>query len=243
MSYNYAGYQDVMQRLLTIPKTDTSFPPVLPRMIDYAEQRLYRELDLLATVTRDSTVAFTPGLRTINLPTDVHFITVQKMNAITPAGTTNPDLGTRNPLIQTTEEYLDNVWGSATGATVPGWVATITDQQFIVGPWPDQDYTIEFIGTVRPLPLSPTNTTTFLTNYLPDLFIAASMVFGTGWQRDFGAQSDDPQAAQSWETQYKTLFASANIEQLRARWAGGAWSAMSQAQTATDNRGAPQAAG
>lgn len=233
-----------MQRLLTVPKSDTNFNQVLPRMIDDAEQRIYRSIDLLSTVTRDTTVAFTPGLRTLALPTDVHFIVVQKINAITPAGTTNPDGGTRNPLTQTTEEYLDNVWNSSTGSTVPTHVATLTDQTFLVGPWPDQNYTVEFIGTIRPSPLSPSNKTTFLTNYLPDLFIAASMVFGLGWQRDFGAQSDDPKAALSWDQKYADQFASANTEELKKKWAGGAWSAMGQASTATQSRGAmaPQAA-
>jgi hypothetical protein len=243
MSYDFNGYMDIMRRLLTLPPNDTTLPSVAPRMIDYAEQRCYRELDLLSTVTADHSVKFAANSRILALPTNPHFITVQKVNVITPSSVTNPEAGTRNALTQTTEEYLDNVWSSATGATVPTHVATLSDQTFLVGPWPDATYTVEFVGTIRPAPLSPSNTTTFLTTYLPDLFIAASMIFGTGWQRDFGAQSDDPQAAMSWSTQYQALFNSAKGEELRKKWAGGAWSAMEQAPTATDNRGAPAAMG
>ena len=236
---NYTGYIEAMCKLLTVPPTDSRFLGIVPSMIAYAEGRLYREGDFLTTVTRDYSTQATPGLRTLNLPTNPHFITVQQVNVVTPPATTNPDLGTRNPLTLTTKEYLDNVWNSASGASVPTHVGTITDQTFIVGPWPDQAYTIEYIGTIRPAPLSSTNPTTFLTTYLPDIFIAASMIFGTGYQRDFGAQSDDPQAAQSWEQQYMKLFASSNFEEMRKRWAGGAWSAMGQDQTGTQNRGAP----
>ena len=237
-------YINIMQSLLVVPTTDTTFLKIYNRMIDYAEQRIYRELDLLNTVTRDHSVTLTASSRSVALPTNPHFITVQKMNIITPSSATNPELGTRNPLTQTTEEYLDNVWPSVAGATVPSHVATITDQTFIVGPWPDATYTIEFIGTVRPAALYAStagSNTTFLTLYLPDLFIAASMVFGMGYQRDFGAQSDDPQASQSWESQYTTLAASAQVEEARKRWSAGAWSAMGQAPIATPNRGAQAA--
>lgn len=235
---DYAAYVTIMSQLLTVPVNDPTFVSVLPRIIDYAEQRSYREGDFLTTVTRDSSVACTANLRTLPLPTDIHFVTVQQVNIITPAGTTNPDLGTRNPLSLATKEFLDNVYGSATGATVPSYVSTLSDQTFLLGPWPDQAYTVEFIGTIRPAPLSPTNQTTFLTLYLPDMFVAASMVFGAGYQRDFGAQTSDPQLGMSWEQTYTKLFSSSNFEELRKKWAGGAWSPMGQAQTATQARGA-----
>jgi hypothetical protein len=88
----------------------------------------------------------------------------------------------------------------------------------ILGPAPSAPYNIEILGTIRPVPLSPTNSQTFLTQYLPDLFTAASMVFMSGYQRDFGSQSDNPQQAQSWENQYQLLFKSANAEEMRKRY-------------------------
>ena len=41
--------------------------------------------------------------------------------------------------------------------------------------------------------MSPTNTTTFLTTWLYDLFLAASMVFVSGWMRNFSSSGNDPQ--------------------------------------------------
>ena len=85
---------------------------------------------------------------------------------------------------------------SITGAAVPALYAMITDQQIIVGPAPGlmtkRKYTIECIGTIRPAPLSPTNTTTYLSLYLPDLFLAASMVFMSAFQKNFSAGSRRP---------------------------------------------------
>ena len=51
-----------------------------------------------------------------------------------------------------------------------------------------------------------------------DLLIAASMVWVTGYQRNFGAQGNDPQYASSWEGQYQIAFKSANVEELRKKW-------------------------
>jgi hypothetical protein len=44
------------------------------------------------------------------------------------------------------------------------------------------------------------------------------MVFASGYMRDFGQQADNPQMGAAWEAQYKQLFGSAAIEQLRAKY-------------------------
>lgn len=222
---NYADYIAIMCKLLTYDLNDAGFLAWSPRMIDYAEQRIYREGDFLTTVVSDSTVATSANTRILNLPTDQYLFVVQDVNIITPAGTTNPELGTRNPLTKTTKEWLNVTWPSVTGATVPQYVATQSDQTFLLGPWPDQAYTVEFVGTIRPTPLSPTTPTTFLTLHLPDLFMAASMIFATGVQRDFGAMSEDPAVAQSWENQYGKLLASTSMEEMRKKWMSGQSSA------------------
>lgn len=228
--YNYTQYVNTIANLMPKSSGDPDFIVMLPNAIDYAEQRIYREIDLINTVTRDASNALTANNRNLTLPvpgasTTGIFITTLGFNVITPAATA-PDSGTRNPLVPVTRDFLDLAWPSSTGSTLPQYYAPITQTGFIVGPWPDAAYTVEVIGTVRPAALSATNATTFLTQYLPDLFIAASMVFVSGWMRDFSSQSDDPQSAQSWENQYKTLFASANGEEVRKKYASGAWNSM-----------------
>lgn len=236
MSLTYTTWVATVANLTITDSNDPNFVQILPECIDYAEQRMYRELDLLSTVTRQ-TGTLTPNIRTFNLPTTSgRFVVTNGFNVITPSAATNPDAGTRNQMVPTSRDVLDVLWPSSTGAALPVLYAMITDQQIIVGPAPDAAYTVECIGTVRPTPLSVANPTTYLTLYLPDLFTAASMIFMSGYAKNFGSQADDPKMAVSWESQYQALFASANVEQQRSRYASGAWGSLSPTPIATPSR-------
>ncbi len=236
MSLTYATYVTALTTLTNIPSTNIDFQNILPDCIDYSEQRIYRELNLLATIVRDSSQALSPNNRNFTLPSAQGiFVTVEGINAITPAGTA-PDNGTRNPLTPVAIDYLDLVWPSATGTGLPTCFAMLTQTAIVVGPWPDQAYTMEVRGTQRPTPLSSSNTVTFLSQNLPDLFLAASMIYMSGYVKNFGAQADDPQMAQSWETQYGKLLASAETEEARKRFQGSAWSSLTQSAAAQPAR-------
>lgn len=236
MSLTYSTWLTSVANLTITDPSEANFVQILPSCIDYAEQRLYRELDLLNTVTRD-TGLLTIGTRSFTLPSNLgRFVVTNGFNVITPSTQTVPDSGTRNQLVPTSRDLLDAVWPSVTGAGVPSLYAMITDQQIIVGPSPDAAYTIEVIGTIRPTPLGASNTTTYLTLYLPDLFVAASMIYMSGYQKNFGAQADDPKMAVSWESQYEKLFASAGVEEQRKRYASGAWGSLSPTPIATPTR-------
>ena len=229
MSINYTTYVDQITNIMAVKSTTPQFQTMLPGMIDYAEQRIYRELDLLNTVVRTTSNALSPGSRNFQIPTTANgiYITIQGMNAITPGGTP-ADSGTRVPMQPVARDFLDSVYNSYLGPYgVPKYFAMIDQTTAIVGPWAGSNYLIEVIGTVRPNPLSAGNPNTFLTQYLPDLFICASMIFASGYQRDFGSQADNPQQAASWELQYQTLFKSANAEELRKKFAGPGWTSLS----------------
>lgn len=237
MAYNYSQYVTDLANLLVVPTGDTGFQTVLPNIIDDAEQRIYRELDLLNTIVRDSSAALTAGLRTFNLPSATGtFVVTEQINVVTPAGTSNPDNGTRNALVPVAKEFLDVAWNSVSGSTVPQFFAMVTQTTIIVGPWPDQGYQVEVVGTQRPAPLSSTNVTTLLTQYFPDLFMAASMVFAAGYQQNFGAAVDNPQQAVTWETHYKTLKDSAEVEEMRKKFTSQGWSPKQPAPIATPPR-------
>lgn len=237
MSYTYSTWVTALSTEIVVSSGDSNFQSILPSCIDYAEQRLYRELDLLNTVTRDS-AALTANNRNFTLPSNNgQFVVTNGFNLITPAGTTNPDSGTRTQLTPVSRDFLDAVGGSPSYTGTPANYAMITDQNLVVGPaWPDQNYTVEVIGTIRPNPLSESNPQTYLTLYLPDLWFAATMIFMTGFQQNFGAQSDNPQMAVSWAQIYDKLFASANVEEQRKRYSSGAWGSLSPTPIATPSR-------
>lgn len=219
MSLTYSQYVTDIANLLVVPQTDPNFQTVLPNILDDAELRIQRDLDLLDATVRDSTGTLTVGTRTFTLPTDVGtYIAVDELNVITPFGTTSADSGTRVPLVKCSRDLLDALWPSSTGATVPKYFAPVTQDTMIVGPFPDQAYNIEVVGPQRFTPLYTSQTTSPLSVFFPDLLIAASMVFATGYQRNFGAGVDDPQMGVNWESHYKNLLSSAQTEEARKKF-------------------------
>lgn len=224
MSLTYDTWVSQLANLMVVSSADANFQIFLPGCRDYAEQRLYRELDPLYAQVTDSTASVSSGVRTFTPPTTYgSFITVDSINIMTPVGTTASN-GTRSPLVPVSPEVIDALYPSGQTATgVPAYYAMRSPTQIILGPAPDAAYGTEVIGVQRPTPLSSANSSTFLTTYCPDVFMAASMVFASGYMRDFGAQADNPQMGASWEAQYKLLVASAGMEQARAKWTADGW--------------------
>jgi hypothetical protein len=237
MSLNYTSYVTSFGNLLVVATTDVGFQTMLPNAIDYSEQRCYRELQLLNTIARDTSQAFTTGTRTFNLPTSVAtFYVVDSIYAITPYGTSNPDQGTRNYLTPASRSFIDALFPSSAGSGVPQYFAPTTQTTYIVGPWPDQAYQAEVVGSFRPVPLSTTNVTTLLTVYFPDLFLCASMIFGSGYQMNYGASVDNPQQPVNWESQFKVLLQSAETEEAMKKFTGPGWSSKAPSQIVTPPR-------
>lgn len=232
----YATYKSTLATLSVVPATDPNWLEILPSAIDYAELRIYRDLDLLQTTKR----AYTYNCEADTMNTDIplgDFVTLQSINVITPLGSANPSDGTRNPLIPTSLSYLQYAYPNSTGAGIPRYFAMIDQNSFALGPWPDEAYMLEIVGTYRPETLSSTNTQTFISEYLPDLFLMASMVFISGYQRNFGRQSDDPAMAQSYESQYQALLRGATVEEYRKKFAASGWTSISPSPVATPGRG------
>jgi len=143
------------------------------------------------------------------------------------------------PLLPCTKEFLDAVYGSSLAANrgQPKYFAPFNETLFYVGPVPDTTYDVEVVGTVRPAPLSATVPVTFISEYLPDLLVMASMIYISAYQRNFGKESDDPQMAQSYEGQYQLLLKSAVVEEARKKFDAAGWSSQSPATVATPTRG------
>jgi hypothetical protein len=224
--------------MAVVEPTNAEYLIILPQMITYAENRMYRDLDFLFTSISTTAYGLTAGNRTISVPAGV-FVVPEQINLITPVGTSNPDLGTRVPLLPTTKEFLDQVYGSGISANrgQPKYFCPFDDYTFLVGPYPASNYTCELVGTYRPDSLSSTNQTTFISLYLPDLFIMASMIYISAYQRNFGRANDDPQMAVSYESQYQALLKSAMMEENRKKFEAAAWSSQSPSTVATPTRG------
>ena len=243
LSYNgaVAGTNSYVQQIATmavVEANNADYLIILPQMITYAENRIYRDLDFLFTSISTTAYGLTAGNRQITVPAGT-FVVPEQINLITPSGTSDPNAGTRVPLLPTTKEFLDQVYGSGISANrgEPKYFAPFGDFTFLVGPYPALNYTCEIVATYRPDSLSATNTTTFISLYLPDLFIMASMIYISAYQRNFGRANDDPQMAVTYEGQYQTLLKSAMMEENRKKFEAAAWSSQSPSPVATPSRG------
>lgn len=240
MSLNYSTYVSSLANLLQgLSVSDTGFQAVLPNTIDDMEQYLYRELQLINTITTDTSTTFVTNQRAFPLPSaNGTFIVVTNIYAITPAGQSNPNLGTRNMLTPASREYLDFTYPSSNGSGIPAYFAPSSQTTYIVAPWPDQAYQAEVHGTIRPTPLSSTNVTTILSVYFPDLTIAASMFFLSAYQQNFGAAGyvDNPQMGPTWLSHTQELLKSAKTEEAMKKFTSEGWSAKAPTPLATPPR-------
>ncbi len=214
MSYTYATFVTAISTETNIAETNAGFIAIMPTIIDEAEQRIYRDLNLIATIVRDSSGSTTANQRSFTLPTaSGRFVVLESVNV----GTGD----NKRALTKISREVADNIWPSENAVSVstyPSKYAPVTDQIILLVPSPGDVFTVQCVGTIRPTALSASNTTTFLSQYLPDLFLAAAMSAMSAYMRNFGAQSDDPKMAMSWEMDYKNRLPSAASEETRRKY-------------------------
>ena len=236
MAMTYDQLNTYIETLIVDQAPSAGYTTIFPAAVQYAENRIYRELNFLATRTVDSPTNFVSGNREFILPTSSHtLLVIEGVSAVTPVGSTLTN-GKQNILEEVSLDYIDSTWPDATVQGVPDSWAMKNETTLVVKPTPDQNYNVAITGTFRPAAMSSTNQTSYIGNVYPDLLVAAVMVFMAGYQRDYGAQSDDPKLAQSWETQYQTQFKSALDEEQRRKGAGIGWSPFQPAAEATPQR-------
>lgn len=207
------------------PSSNTDFNNFLPRILEAGEQRIYRELDFLATRQEDHSVTLSTTSRNATLPASN--IVLQGANVIVPSGNL-PSAGTRVPLEIVSKDFIDQVWPQElVMQQVPQYIAQLSATQIIVAPTADQPYTLETTGIFRPAPISSTNVQTYISLVYPDLFLYACMVMACGYQRDFGQSADDPKIATSWESMYMTAKNSSLEEEQRRKSQSTNWSPFS----------------
>jgi len=244
----YTTYLNQIAQMAVVAVDDVNFLEIAPSMIEYAELRIYRDLDLMFTSTsiHGPTIGLTAGNRNLSFPmllpdNSGTIVVTEQLNLILPVGIDDPDdpTASRVQLLPVTKEFLDAVYGSNATANrgQPKYFAPFNENLFLVGPVPDDAYSVEVVATYRPNSLSVSNSPTFISQYLPDLFIMASMIYISAYQRNFGRQSDDPQMAQSYEGQYKALLQGAMVEEARKKFEGPGWTSQSPAPVASPTRG------
>jgi len=230
----YSSYVTQIATMAVINSYDLNDPTdpftiIIPQMINYAELRMQRDIDFLNTVNT-ATYTGTSGTNTVSLGSTYPFVTVQNI------AVTNPTTGYVNQLMPVTKEWMWNVYPVGSSQALPQYFAPFDDNLFLLGPVPDQAYTYSVTGTSRFPTLTSSNSTTFISQYLPDVFIMASMIYISAYQRNFGKAVDDPAMAVTYESQYQALLKGAITEEFRKKFEASGWSSMSPPVVATPTR-------
>ena len=234
--YNTQTVNSVMQG------ADSAFNSIVPQMLNYAELRIQRDLDLLPAQT-SLPYSLAAGSNLLQVPVN-DFIVLK---------TVGVGVGTANkPLTPVSKDFIQAVFNDSSVVGPPAFFAMYGGDQptggntynnVLIGPYTDAIYSILVTGCARlpSLYLQATTAnansgTTFISTYLPDLLIMASMVYISAYQKNFGRMSDDPTMAQSYEGQYQVLKQGAIQEEYMKKFQASAWSAQPSSPVATATR-------
>ena len=226
----YNTYVTQIATMAVVPVSDPNFQIIIPSMIDYAELRMQRDLDFLNT-SGTGTYTGTAGSYNLQLSEGYPFVVMENV------GVTDPATNYVMQLTPVTKEFIYAVYPQGSTQGLPQYFAPFNDNLMLVAPIPNQAYTFSVVGTQRFPTLSSTNTTTFISEYLPDVFIMASMVYISAYQRNFtSAASNDPQMAVTYESQYQALLKGAMVEEARKKFEASGWTSQGPALVATATR-------
>lgn len=212
VAYTYTSFVAALVAETNIEATNAGLVAVLPTIIGQAEGMIYREpsLQFLSTIQTNDSLFTVANQRLFTLP--IFYTILHSVNLV--QGNDRP------PLVKISREAMDALFPRriANAITdIPTKWAPLTDQQIILGPCPGGTFQIECVGQVNPSPLSASNPQTWLSQYLGDLFFAASMYFASGYMRNFGSQADDPKMAMSWKNVYDSLLPGASTDEMRRK--------------------------
>jgi hypothetical protein len=227
--------------------SDPSIQSIVPMILNYAELRCQRDLNLLSSET-SNTYTLTAGQNVFSLPPS-DFLKVRTLEI---CQTNNGQVVNATPLLFTSKEFIQNCYSGLASANAPQYCAMYGDNfgdeqdsatNILLGPVPNYSWTLRVTGAARQPSLYSNASAgiadteyTYLSQWYPDLLVIASMIYISGYQRNWSATADDTPGAQSWEKQYQALRLGAISEEDERRQNGSAWTAYSTPTSATPTR-------
>lgn len=220
---------------------------LLPQALNYAELRIQRDLDFLqARSSNDYTL--TSGNNLFSVPIN-DFLILETLELLQKSGST---VVNSCPLTPVSREFIQNCYSGMSQSGTPKYFAMYGDTfgdgantniNVLLGPPPNYAFPIRVTGLIRLPTLAqyatdgPADSTyTYISQFLPDLLLMASMIYISAYQRDFSSTSDDPAMGQTYEKQYQALRLGAISEENRKHFQGSAWSSYPTPVAATPSR-------
>jgi hypothetical protein len=227
---------------------DAPLQAIVPMILNYAELRIQRDVDLLPSQTTNNTYVLTAGNPVLDIPID-DFLIVQTFTVTQVSDGTQVN---EYPLLPVSKEFIQNCYGGAASSGTPRYFAMVGDNfgdgadtfnKVLLGPSPNFAYTLRVTGTIRTPSLfkyavagNADTKFTWISSYLPDLLIMASMVYISAFQRNFSATSDSADMGLSYEKAYQALRLGAIPEENRKKAQASGWTPYSTPTAATPTR-------
>lgn len=226
---------------------DAPLQTVLAQCLNYAEARIQRDIDALQARS-SNTYALTVSNNLLSIPVN-DFLVLETFEVTQMSGAT---VVNSTPLIPVSKEFIQNCYSGVLSTGYPKYFAMYgdtfgdganTNVNVLLGPAPNFAYPVRVTGVIRMPSLYQFATVgnadtqyTYISQWLPDLLVMASMIFISAYQRNFSASSDSKDMPVNYEQQYRTLLAGAIGEENRKKGMGSGWSAYSTPVSATPTR-------
>lgn len=209
----YLTYDSLTTKLLEyLNREGTNVVSSIPMFIMLGERRVSRDLNILGTLKYISGVFNTggtppppppdprlPGILSKPdrwLKTNSFFVGYNELN--------ETGYNTMRPLLNRDNAFCFFAYPNANEKGLPKFYADYEYYQYLVVPTPDQDYTYLISYYQVPELLDDSVSTNFLTDYDPDILIAAAMIEGCLYLKNF-------QWAQEWEKKYQNALQSMSV--------------------------------
>jgi len=193
-------YAELIQAMQDwVESSETALVANLDQMIEFAEKRIYRSIDL-DNGWKYSSVALVQGTATATLPTDS--VVVRSVNYKVTSTTA------LTALLQKDVAYIDDYTGNRVTQGTPRYYAHYDDATLLVGPTPNSvAATLEIAHTYRPTQLSGSNTTTWLSLEAPDVLLYACLLELATFMKE------EPDIIANYTTMYQTAFQGCLLEE------------------------------
>lgn len=198
------NYSTLKTAITNFTENDASeFTAVLDTIINLAEARIYREIDLNEFRDVNTSLTTTSGVSTVNYLSLSPRPFIFRWAAIRSPGGTD-----FTPLDQKDDSYIQELWQSTTASGVPLYYAIQEDGTLLLGPTPNGTYTLKLAYTVKPNSIISTSTS-WLGNYAEDVLLYACLC------EAYDFMKGEDQSRTRWEEKYQRAVAALRLEEER----------------------------
>ena len=201
MSFTYTTLKTAIQNYT---ENDSSeFITALDTIIDLAEHRIYRDIDLGVFRVTDTSLSLTSGVSTLTYTSLSPRPFVIRWLATKTSGGTSYTV-----LDQKDDSYIQEFWPSTTSTGTPRFYAIREDGTLLFGPTPDAIYNVKLAYTVKPTSIVSASTSWLGTN-APDVLFFACMLEALGFMKG------EQQALTLWSAKYDNAVETLRVEEER----------------------------